>query len=245
MMHALLAQIDMTQAHEITTKLPWAEILGPLAPVALSPFFGLACLSALSILVSRGVLPDNVFLHDNPVLNNPTILVAFAVLAVFTSLPRLTKVSKPVAQAADLLETYAGLVAILVVQWAARHAAAEPPPELVAAGIGTFTTSTLLAAVSAINFIVVQTVRFAFELLVWVSPFPLVDAVFEACNKIACAGLLAVYAFSPWAAFFLNLLIFLVCLCLFRWARRKMVQFRELLRAASRRIFQAAKPNRA
>ena len=102
--------------------------------------------------------------------------------------------------------------------------------------MGAVSQGAVLAAVSALNFVVIQTVRFVFEMLVWLSPIPLVDALFEGVNKLVCAGLLAVYAISPWAAFFANLLIFLICLCLFRWARRKLVQFHQLLRSALARV---------
>jgi hypothetical protein len=223
----------VAQSEALSSRVPWAEILGPLAPVALSPFFGMALLSGLSILISRGLLPDNVFLHNNPVLNNPTIFAVFLVLAVFTSLPRLTKVSKPLAAIADTLETYAGLVAILVVQWAARHAQADEAAEVVMAGFG---SAAVLSVISTVNFLVIQTVRFVGELLVWVSPIPFVDALFEAANKIVCAGLIAIYAFSPWASFFLNVLLFLACAMLFRWSRRTAGRIRGTMREALGRL---------
>ena len=227
---------DLKQGQQLAAHIPWSELLGPLAPVALSPFFGLACLSGLSLLVSRGLLPENLFLKNNPVLDNPWVFASLLGLALITSLPRLTKVSKPLAQACDFLESYAGLVAMVVVQWVSRHAAPEVQPEIVLAGVGAVSQGAVLAAVSALNFVVIQTVRFVFEMLVWLSPIPLVDALFEGVNKLVCAGLLAVYAISPWAAFFANMLIFLVCLCLFRWARRKLVQFHQLLRSALARV---------
>ncbi len=227
---------DLARGQALAGHIPWAEVLGPLAPVALSPFFGLACLSGLSLLVSRGLLPENAFLRDNPVLANPWVFAALLGLALLTSLPRLTKISKPLAQACDFVESYAGLVAVLVVQWVAKQTAAEAPPEVVLAGVGAVTHAALLSTVSVLNFVVIQTVRFVFEFLIWLSPIPLVDALFEALNKLVCAGLLALYAFSPWAAFFLNMLMFLICLCLFRWARRKLVGARAILRAGLARV---------
>jgi hypothetical protein len=125
------ATADLAVADKVADAIPWSEIMGPLAPIALSPFFGLACLSGISLLTTRGVLPDNSFLHGHPVLTHPSILMVFLALAVFTSLPRLTKVSKPLAQFCDFLETYAGVVAVIVVQVAARYVQTEPPPDVI------------------------------------------------------------------------------------------------------------------
>jgi len=214
------AASDLAAADKMADAVPWSELLGPLAPIALSPFFGMACLSGVSLLTTRGVLPENSFLHGHPVLTHPWVFFAFLGLAFVTSLPRLTKVSKPAAQLCDFLETYAVIVAIIVVQLVSRFAESEPPPDVILpAGLGTVTLSTLLAALSIVNLLVIQTVRFFFELLVWLSPVPALDAIFEAANKAACAGLMFLYAFSPWLAMVVNVLFFLVCLALFRRAR--------------------------
>lgn len=215
------AAADLVVADRVADAVPWSEFMGPLAPIALSPFFGLACLSGISLLTTRGLLPDNSFLHGHPVLTHPAIFATFLILAIATSLPRLTKVSKPLAQVCDFLETYAGIVAVIVVQMVARYGGHEPPPDvLLPAGLGQITLSALLAGLSMLNLLVIHAVRFFFELLVWLSPVPLLDALFETANKATCAGLMALYAFSPWLALTANTLMFLVCLVLFRRARR-------------------------
>ena len=56
---------DKAKGDQIAKKITNIEILAPLAPVALSPFFGITCLSGASILASRGILPiDNAFLME-------------------------------------------------------------------------------------------------------------------------------------------------------------------------------------
>ena len=237
------AATDLAAADHVADALPWSEVMGPLAPIALSPFFGMACLSGISLLTTRGVLPENSFLQGHPVLTHPWVFLAFLALAVFTSLPRLTKVSKPVAQLGDFLETYAGVVAVIVVQVVARFAQTEPPPDVILpAGLGTVTLSTLLAALSIVNLLVIQAVRFFFELLVWLSPVPVLDALFEFANKAACAGLMFLYAFSPWLALALNILIFLVCLALFRRARHVTRVVLERMRATAGQIGRWLRP---
>ena len=208
-----------------------------MAPVVLSPFFGMACLSGVSILITRGVLPDNTLLHAHPVLTHPAFFAVFLALALFTSLPRLSKVSKPLALVCDTLETYAGLVAVIAVQLVKKLL--ESPDggaPIAAAGFAGIPTELLLAGLSVANFVVIQTVRLFFELLVWISPIPLLDAFFEAANKLVCAGLIALFAFSPWAAFAINLLIFLLCLALFRKAKKGIREIGSRMRAGLDRL---------
>jgi hypothetical protein len=45
-------------------------------------------LSGISLLTTRGLLPENSFLHGHPVLTHPAIFAAFLILAIATSLPR-------------------------------------------------------------------------------------------------------------------------------------------------------------
>ena len=109
-------------ADDIAAASSWAntsgitEWLGPLAPVALSPFFGVMCLSGLS-LWGPDWITDNAVLGSAGPLGNEWLFGAFLLLTLLTSLPRLTKVSKPFAQAVDRLETYAVIVILLTIKF--------------------------------------------------------------------------------------------------------------------------------
>ena len=80
-----------------------------------------------------------------------------------------------------------------------------------------------------INIIVINTIKFFFEVLVWITPVPFVDAILEGCNKAICAGLMAVYAFSPLLATILNLIIFTICAIAFRWVYRRVTYLRRII----------------
>ena len=80
-----------------------------------------------------------------------------------------------------------------------------------------------------VNILVINTVKFFFEVSVWLMPFPFVDAMLEAANKSVCAALMAVYAFSPMWATILNLVIFLACFAAFRWVKRQTAYMRTIL----------------
>lgn len=210
------------------------EWLGPLAPIAISPFFGLACLCAIS-QYGDGVLPLNAFVSDNPVLQNPAVLWTFVVLTIVTSLPRLTKVSKPVGQAIDQLEAWSGIITIIIIRFAG---AAEPAtdatammavPAVLQCGFLSVSADMLFSVAAIVNILVINTVKFFFEVSVWLMPFPFVDAMLEAANKSVCAALMAVYAFSPMWATILNLVIFLACFAAFRWVKRQTAYMRTIL----------------
>lgn len=210
-----------------------SEWLGPMAPVALSPFFGITCLAGLSQF-GGDWLPANSFLSTNPVLNNPAVFWTFAVLTLLTSLPRLTKVSKPAAQALDFVETYAAIITIIVIRVFATSNQPEPEfaaaaPVIVQMGIFSFTADMLLSVAAIINILVINSVKFFCEMMIWLTPFPFIDALLELANKSLCAALMAIYAYSPTIATMLNLALFIACLIVFRWTSRQVGYLRSLL----------------
>jgi hypothetical protein len=220
---------QQAQAEKLVQSIPVTEVLGPLAPIALSPFFALTCLSGSSLLVDAGLLPENALLQGNGVLSNGLVFSGLLGLTVLTSLPKLTKVTKPLAQAVDQVEGYSGIVVALLVQAAASFGTGGGEQVVYQAGVFSFTLSTLLMIVSAVNIFVINTVKFFFEVMVFVSPFPAVDAAFEAANKAFAAALVAVYAYNPTLATALNLGIFAVCLLMFGWVYRRTVYYKAVL----------------
>jgi hypothetical protein len=222
-----LLATDKAKGEQLAKKISAVEVLAPLAPVALSPFFGITCLSGTSILANKGVLPKNDFLTGNKALNNGLVFVVFLALSIVTSLPKLTAVSKGFAEAADRLETYAGIISYLVIFY--LGSSVQQPPEQQAAyiaGVFTFTRDTILMIAAAVNIFVINTVKYFFELLIWISPIPALDAVFETANKVIATALAAVYAFNPYLALVLNLILFLICLAIFNWTRRRVKFFK-------------------
>ena len=228
---AMAASLDSEQAKadRLVQSIPVTEVLGPLAPIALSPFFALTCLSGASLLAETGVLPENALLSGNSVLSNGLVFFGLLVLTVVTTLPKLTKVTKPLAQAIDQVEGYSGIIAVLLVQAAASFGGGGGGQEVVyQAGIFSVTLSTLLMAVSVVNIFVINTVKFFFEMMVLLSPFPAVDAAFEAANKAFAAALLGIYAYSPALATLLNFIIFGISLLMFGWVFRRTVYYKAI-----------------
>ncbi|MCA9138555.1 MAG: hypothetical protein KDB00_17410 [Planctomycetales bacterium] len=221
---------DIAAANTMVESLHLADWLGPLAPVALSPFFGLACLSGLSIW-GPDWLAGNALLSAAGPLRSQWVFGVFVGLTLLTSLPRLTKVSKPIAQALDQLETYSVIVILLVIKlFAGFDQPADPAPvAVIQFGVVSFTAETMLAIAMVINLFVINSVKFFFEVLIWLTPIPAVDAMFEIANKSVCAGLMALYAFSPTLATAINLAMLIAALIVFRWVHRRLVFYRSML----------------
>lgn len=229
---------------EFRRQISSIEWLGPLAPVALSPFFGITLLSGLACY-GPDWLPDNALLSDGSPLSNPTMFWVFLVLTCLTSAPRFSKVSKPIAQLADFLETYSAIVILLILKFISLQGA-EAETASVAfghqAGILTTSWEGLLMIAMAINVVVVNSVKFFFEILVWITPIPFLDACFEAANKSLCAMLMIVYALHPLVALVINILIFVACAFVFSWIRRREIFYRHVLFGWIVRFFSKSAP---
>lgn len=233
-----LTTSDKAKAAALTQtvqKWKFTEVMGPLAPVALSPFFGMACLSGTSMASSNGWfgMEPNGFLAGSDVLNNPLVFIAFLGLTVLTSVPKLTTVSKAFAEIGDQVESYAGLISYLVIfslaGTAANNAVAATSQVVCIAGIFDVPLEMLLMAAMAVNFIVIYTVKFFFELLCLITPVPFLDAAFEVANKVAVAVLVYIYGRNPYVSLLINLVLFLICLVIYNWARRRMIYLRTVL----------------
>lgn len=221
---------EMVAASQLTEALSIAEWLGPMAPVALSPFFGIMCLSALSLFGAGWMAPGNPLLGAGSPLHNPLVLVVFAVLTGLTTIPRMTKVSKPFAQAMDQLETWAGVITMILLRVLVSGPTA-PAQAVAVVHAGGFSASgeVLLTLAAGLNVVVISAVRFFFEILVWLTPVPFLDAVFDLANKSTCVVLMAIYAWDPAVALIINISLFCLCAVVFAWVRRREVFYRTLV----------------
>ncbi|MEL6107472.1 MAG: hypothetical protein AAFU85_15635 [Planctomycetota bacterium] len=221
---------EITATNTTLQQLHIADWLGPLAPVALSPFFGMACLSAFSIWGGDWLGGNSLLAAAGP-LKSELVFGAFVLLTLLTSLPRMTKVSKPFAQAMDQLEAYSVIVILVIIKFmgASTTSAIDAPDPSVQFASFSITTDGLIALAMVINLFVINSVKFFFEILIWLTPIPAIDALFEVCNKLLCAALMGLYAFSPTLATVVNLLVLVAALFVFRWANRQLIYYRTML----------------
>lgn len=217
--------------HHVLNEIPVSEWLGPMAPVALSPFFGITCLSGLAVWGGDWLPGHHLLLREHTALKNPAIFWTFLCLTILTSLPRFTKVSKPFAQMIDQAETFSSIITILVIRFLATNETAVQPQEVTLYQMGFVSVSfdVLLSLAIVFNIIVINSVKFFFECLIWMTPFPLLDAAFEIFNKAACLALMTLYVFSPTLATFVNFCLLAACLLVLRWSWRRIVFYRVML----------------
>lgn len=225
---------DIAAASSWATSSGITDWLGPLSPVALSPFFGVTCLSGLAIW-GPSWISDNALLGAAGPLGNEWLFGIFLALTLLTSLPRLTKVSKPFAQAVDRLETYAVIVILLSIKFvmsmdsAGEESVAAVQVPVMQFGVVSLTLDTLLSIAMIVNILVINSVKFFFEFMVWLTPVPFLDAIFEVCNKSLCAMLMAIYAYSPTLATGINLVLLVIAALMLRWISRRVRFYRTMV----------------
>jgi hypothetical protein len=221
--------------NQVVEQISTVEWLGPLAPIALSPFFGMACLSGIATYGPEWLQQRSAIFGDSSPLNNPALFWSMVALTIVSSLPRLSKVSKPVAMAVDKLETYSVVIIVILMRVfsvsddASSQPVAQGMPIYLTAGIGTLPFDVAIAIASAFNILVINGVKLFCELVIWLTPIPLVDAVVEATNKSLCVGLMSLYCWSPLIATIVNLILLAICGCMYLWTQRRVVYYLDLV----------------
>ncbi len=157
------------------------------------------------------------------------------VLTIISSLPRISKVSKPVAMAIDKLEAYSVVVIVILMRmFATNDSGDQESASLVVtpyltAGVFSIPIDLALAIASAINILVINGVKLFCELAIWLTPIPLVDAAVEVFNKGLCVGLMSLYCWSPLVATIINLCLLAICATVYFWTQRRIVYYLDLM----------------
>ncbi|MFK7735802.1 MAG: hypothetical protein AB8B50_07235 [Pirellulaceae bacterium] len=226
----------LAAGNAVAQQFATSDWLGPLAPIALSPFFGLAALSGTATYGPEWLQERSSLFGDGSPLNNPVLFWTMATLAILTSLPRFTKVSKPIALLAENLESYSAVIILVAVRFmgtaSGTEVASDPmvlgQPVMLTAGITSLPLDIALAIFAALNVLVINLVKLFFEFMVWLIPIPAIDAIVEATNKSVCAALMGVYLYSPLIATVLNLAILGFSLLVSGWCYRRLCFYREV-----------------
>lgn len=218
---------DILRNEAMLHAIPLEEALGPVGGIAVSPFFGITLTSAASLAANEGMFPNNDFFRTNKLLGSWWAFGFFLLLTLLTSFPNAFKGIKWLGLIIGWIEDHSTLIvlgSIIVVTVSSSTSPVEQP--MVDAGFVHVSYGILLMILAGINFFVVKTVRYFFEILIFLSPVPFLDTIFEIGKKGTAFGLFALYAFNPWAAFGLNMVLFLIALLFFNKARRTVKYFR-------------------
>jgi hypothetical protein len=209
------------------------EVFGPLPAVAGTPFLGLAVLSGAALLsdtdavrtsdsaILRGFRDNALLIEGRRYASLPLFLslLALSLLTWMANSGKIRGAAGKILRAAEdcsVLVTY-GLLALVTVLGAPSQA---PEPRVVMMGVWSVPAEVLLSLGFALALAVMMTVRYAFDVIIWLSPFPFVDFAFEVLKKLLSLAFLALYFVSPAAASVVGLLVLIPALFLYGWAVR-------------------------
>lgn len=226
------------------------QVFGPMPAIAGTPFLGMAVLSGAALFsdtdfvrtsdsaVLRG-FRDNALLAEARRYSTLPLFCVLIGLSLLTWMANSGKIRGAVgkllraAEDSSMLVTYALLAAVTF--FGAGNAA--PAPRVALMGFWDVPASIVLPLGFTLALMVMMTVRYAFDVIIWLSPFPFVDFAFESLKKLLSLGFLALYFASPTAASVLGLLILLPALFLYGWALRILsFAFRIVLRPVLARL---------
>jgi hypothetical protein len=205
-------QIVDRSAHAVTEFEKLLAIAAMVGPVGINPFLGLSGLG-MAAWFGAWTPPATVWF-----VGHPAFWISALVLGAVIKFGRSFKLSKPFAEALGTGESVIGVAVVAVAGLAMLQESG-----VVRVEESSIILASLLFAIAASTATLIVIVRTAFDILVWLSPFPFVDLIFQALKAAATVVLLALAVFAPGAAVVLNLLLILAAALAVRWAVRTAV----------------------
>lgn len=216
------------------------EVFGPLPAIASTPFLGLAVLTGTTLLVDEPVFAKSELRLVQQIRQNSLILQAkqyanwwvfstFAVLAGLTWLVNSGKLRGVFGKFVRIAEDIAaGLIYLMIGADALAPngltaSSSDLHASIVLAGMfSDFESSTAILILAAlISLVTMMLTRLALDVLIWLSPIPFIDLLFETCKVVFSLTFLAIYfLLSPLVAAILGILLLLPCFVLLPWAIR-------------------------
>ncbi len=216
------------------------EVFGPLPAIASTPFLSLAILTGTAILMEEPVFADSELRLVQQIRQNALILQAkhyaswwmfgtLTLLAGLTWLANSGKLRGTLGKFVRIAEDVAvGLIYLMIGADALTPnglTASSPewhPTRALATMFPDFESSTAILILAAlISLTTLMLIRLALDILIWLSPIPFIDLIFETCKVIFSLAFLAIYfLLSPLAAAMLGLLLIVPCFMLLPWAIR-------------------------
>jgi hypothetical protein len=219
------------------------DFLGPMPAIAGAPFLGLAAIAAATLLADTKFAAqlDSPFaqeLRRNRLITEARAYASWTVVAVLLAIALLNYLSNSGkvqglagklvdgGESVAALALYGALAASVGMPAAPRVAGG---PDLLLAQFPALSGGLLMGVAVAAGLLVMLIVRWAFDLLIWLSPIPLVDLFFGTLKQAFTIGFVALYLLMPVVATILAAVILGLCLLMLPWALR-------LVRAAYRVI---------
>lgn len=214
------------------------QVIGPLPAVAATPFFGLALLSGVGLVTDVGFVRDTRWSWLQSVRDNALVAEArhystwprfllLAALALVGYLANSGKLQGLLGKGFRIFEDSSVLVGYTLLAIAAMPGGDEGAKVAsagVSGGAGLLIPLATMLALAAM-----MTVRFAFDVLIWLSPFPFVDLLFETAKKLVTLGVLLLYATSPALSALLCVVVLVATGFVAGWALRVLELYRKVI----------------
>ena len=228
-------------ANVTTMNERFQQVFGPAPALAACPYLGLAVLTGTALLIEQPVIANsdsalvrrlrgNVILRQARGYASWWLFAILAILALVTAALNSGKLQGTLGKAAHLVE--AGLVAaaylaLMVPALSSQVTASTLVPPHAAQDIALASLVPALDSgritliiTAGIALVPLMFVRFAFDVLIWISPLPVVDLLFQIAKTIFSLFFLALYLINPLAAAVLALFFYIPALFLLPWAAR-------------------------
>jgi|GEM_PF-1930461 len=193
------------------------ETFGLFGSASISPFFTLFLTSCASRMGF-----SNSLLQTNPLLGSDLVFFGSLFFSIITTFPNLLKMFRPLGLAGQVIEDW--LVIILTFVLLTFSITEILGIEIVdrAYAVPLSGSFILVYLVAIPYYIIVSTVRFSADLLIFISPIPLVDAFYDGFKKFICFLLVCINLLMPYLGLFISAIIFFIAYLLYRKAKSKL-----------------------
>ena len=213
----LFAQTENTEIQQVLTQnVSLIDQFSQLAPMAINPYI---TVFLTSLCAKLGFHND--FVATNPFFNNWFILILFGTLFLFTALVgtvfKTNKATAPIGLADNYLSNHAALIINGVVMLASSFFADTPNEVVYQAGFISISLKTLLVLATSMYFLViVMSVRFFIDTLIFLSPIPFIDSILEIIKIIVSIIFVVISIVSPITSVIVSIIMFITALIFYR-----------------------------
>lgn len=196
------------------------EQLAQLGPMSINPYLTLFITSLLSKYDVH-----NEYIMTNPIFASWIVLVIAGFLFSSTAIVKLLgdKLTGPIRTVANFLDNKAALLITSLIILAPTFTPSTTTNNYVhlQSAFGGLDFQTILLIAGSLYFlIVVMSVRLFLEILIFLSPIPIIDTAFEILKISLTIGFVLLSIFFPVTSFVLSILMFLISLVFYRKAKR-------------------------
>jgi len=195
----------------------FAALLGQLLPMGINPY---ATVFLTSVFSKFGL--ENQYVATNPFFDSWIVLIVFGVLFLFTSLVgtvfKTNKATAAIGLADNYLSGHAAIIINIIVILAPTFFGSPAEPEIIQqASLLSVGLKTLMILIVSIYFlIVVSSVRFFIDILIFLSPIPLIDSILEIAKIVFTLFFVLLAAIFPTASAVVAVIIFLFSLIMYK-----------------------------